>query len=1569
MPARPRKPRSTTRSPAAVKPAAASAIGKRPPTDPAAFLQHVRALSNRQAEVRSLVTAELTRQKTARAKAAKQPIPPRVTRAIYLKALDTWKTAALARLQDLQANRTSETARSRPIPTAHQPEVANLKRRLVVGLSKNSAHVSTLQGAQRRWHLAAKAAREGIHVRRDKAREVLGQPLRPDARLHLKVAHATFMVEGNSPRVRKELREAAQQMPKSKGLAYWLARYEVMAGRYPAAFDAVKGAKDYTPVRHTMLPLLDPSSAEAPWLSWPCNFYTYRYSLATDDQLRGMQAALAALTNDPNVVQTWLSLGIPQAALDQLKDRANDGGKAIASLLLWNQANVDFTRSKYASAVRNYEDCQRAIVDYFAARYPDLNLPIPAPPDDSGSDISPEQQLESALDRLAGGLIRYDAPTRQIWTFFRERYMTVTLEELHTHDWRRPNVVPLAYEFATPLPNYGQSTDFATALARLLIQMGILKSLQTYGEKVEEKLDAPLLAIALVFCPMAIAEANRLRRHFDEGLSQCRQLLNRHSGYKILSEVIEKPFVKILKAQILLDKADAQYKARAMAASPATDSNGSLKYQGLEAAETYQGVLTAFEDQGQYVNRVNAGVEAMTAQLQSILQHTFHPVAVSQPVPGSLPPLTVADRATFGLVGKKITVETIVSRTGDYPEPDRRIRPHEPLIAIEAPGGGEPAPVLLETNPVVYALLLEARSRLLQMESGLNYLGYSDAYVPPWRFQFLLDRARYYAEHAKNAQREYLNFLGNAEREEFQELTAAQSVEMEKSNIRIETARVEQSRAEVTAAQESQELAQVTAVNAQLRIDRYVQFDERMNDLESDSFWGSVLGGAAMIGLGVAAAAFAPGALTLGAGLLAAGQAGLPAAMNVLGTRNSNSKEGEKRALELYNLGLAQVEAEQSAQVAAANRRVAEAGLLVTGTQRAAAVLRHEFALHNLAYLRNRTLNAELWYRLASSIRGVADTYLRYGIEMAFLAEQAYEFEADKRMDVVRFDYDVSDLGDMLAGDFLLRDLDTLEQDLIVSQRIRQQQVRYVLSLAREFPEALQELRNNGRMTFTLRLEQLERRFPGLFNMRILSVEVFPLALMDATRFSLELTHLGTGQVRLKTQPTDQPDTTASDWLQGLESVWSVRWRTMGPETAIFSGLTRQDLAGLSPVVVANQRGAFEGLPGAGSWQVDLSMKENRIVPDTLADLLITFTLSGYHDPTLRDAVDHAPRKALATTTWFSAHESFPDAYYEFNRTGEMQWQVTSDLIELQGQADELQNVAVVCVPSQKRPELGRLMCTYPVELEVDSGGQVTMLRELPLFSFTTNGLDLDATFNTPAGSTVTLDFGDGTGLADSSALPHAYARPGRYDVLVRISSNGRLTEYRAAVVVSRQHTAPPPCTALPQLHTNVAAGKVTLEPILQVPSGESLMASWRMDGIEADAGSNPVTFTVDVPAPGTTRRYVLRFSAVRPLQARFHSRQRYLPSVQLDVEGLHLATSRTFDVATGNETTASLNAFGQHVFGGVSALSPIDSWTLEFPLDDNLCLLSVSPGDSKQHDLGELSDVFLTLEYKVREN
>ena len=157
---------------------------------------------------------------------------------------------------------------------------------------------------------------------------------------------------------------------------------------------------------------------------------------------------------------------------------------------------------------------------------------------------------------------------------------------------------------------------------------------------------------------------------------------------------------------------------------------------------------------------------------------------------------------------------------------------------------------------------------------------------------------------------------------------------------------------------------------------------------------------------------------------------------------------------------------------------------------------------------------------------------------------------------------------------------------------------------------------------------------------------------------------------------------------------------------------------------------------------------------------------------------------------------------------------------------------------------------------------------------------------------------------------------------------------------------------------------ELELKPSFQPQPAESLSVTWRIDNQEPDAGSDPVTFTLD---PG---RYVLRFSAIRPLTARFYSQQRFTHTAPLPLKGLLLTTNRTFDVVTGAETTVNLNAFGQHVFGpGAGAtLSPTDRWTLELPLEDNPCLVSVTSIDHKQHDLGELRDVFLALEYKVRD-
>ena len=251
-----------------------------------------------------------------------------------------------------------------------------------------------------------------------------------------------------------------------------------------------------------------------------------------------------------------------------------------------------------------------------------------------------------------------------------------------------------------------------------------------------------------------------------------------------------------------------------------------------------------------------------------------------------------------------------------------------------------------------------------------------------------------------------------------------------------------------------------------------------------------------------------------------------------------------------------------------------------------------------------------------------------------------------------------------------------------------------MLSMAREFPAALEELRENGKVNFLLRLEQIEKRFPGLYNVRVGMVDVLPVALMDSTRFSLDLTHTGSGQLRIKGQP-DVPLGMPSesvfnvsdlpladyDWTKTPKELWPVKILVNEPETAVFSGLSRQDAASAFPVASSGQRNAFEGRGLAGGWQIDMSARENQVVPDSLADLLITFTVSGYHDSGLRKAIDGAKPQTTALTSFLSAQQIFPDAFYDFSRTGRMVWKVPREMLVSSGDLGRLRNIGMSLRP------------------------------------------------------------------------------------------------------------------------------------------------------------------------------------------------------------------------------------------------------------------------------------------------
>ena len=588
-------------------------------------------------------------------------------------------------------------------------------------------------------------------------------------------------------------------------------------------------------------------------------------------------------------------------------------------------------------------------------------------------------------------------------------------------------------------------------------------------------------------------------------------------------------------------------------------------------------------------------------------------------------------------------------------------------------------------------------------------------------------------------------------------------------------------------------------------------------------------------------------------------------------------------------------------------------------------------------------------------------------IHLAYLAEQACEFETDKQINVIRFDYDQSEVGNFLAGDFLMRDLDTLEQDLIVNQRARQQEVRHVLSLAREFPEALQELRDNGKMTFSLVLEQIERRFPGLFNARLGAVDVLPVALMDSTRFSLELTQTGSGTVRLPEQPGDAPvslPANVSAQERALETSWRQRIRMNGPETAIFSGLSRQEANSVFPFMSNGRRNAFEGRPAASTWQLDLSMRENQVVPGTLADLLITFTLSGYYDSGLRTAQEKIARSSTVLTKWISARQTFPDAYYEFNRTGKMNWNVTADQLTLTGSAGRLRNLGVLLLPAPRRIQFGRLQATNQIDFRIQADGTLDVLSEIPEITFVLgaggNPLQLSAQVTLRAGAQPRWDFGDGKRPETVTSAVHIYDRPGNYEITLRVVRNGRLTEFKAEVALSRtlNQQLKPPVTAFPRF--TKAAGTAT--PLIATVDGD-VVASWKLNGQDTLKG-NEVSFAQ--LAPGD---YTLFYRAMRKLNGRVYANQRFLPEESgLLMESLNLTSNRRFNDQSGVELpNPSPTLLTKRLFPDTGTeISPVDDWVFELTGADNQFLQTVSNNDVLQNDFSSLQDLVLALEYEV---
>lgn len=938
-----------------------------------------------------------------------------------LDSLRTWHNQAWLYFHDLTARRKGIARGSQPFSDALEIQVRELNGYLLEELLDNALIISAIEAAVGRWHAAVDAASEAITLESEYQRsEIIKSqgkkqkgdiPFRhsPFVEAHLRWALATFMLEGNSPRLRKSLTRALETRPDSTEMAYLLARFEVMIGDYANAQRVLQNVERTSKEVQFLGFLVDGSKDVPGWLAHPCNVYTYRYNIFSEGEIKTLADDLYIRSQESD-----------ESSEDA--QRVKMGLKVLACLSSWMTGNRHLEQQAYNEADQAYMDCQKNILEYFRIRYPD-----PFGARKLSADISPN------LVEIAQELIRYQK-SRWIWTAIRRRYGALTLDELYSLDWvREPDRM-----------------GFREDLERGEIAKGTLVD---WLERLFD-VDAFLLTMALVFLPLAMAETHRFRRDFDSALQMCRLVLRRHKELKILSEFIEKPFVKILMAQILLEKADKEFKFGILAGSPAQYADGTFIYQGFKAAETYIGVLQLFEDQGQYVNDVRDGIEELEKDLSLFIEKQLQTSSIGgKDHVSSFIPLSTRTRAEWNGFGEAIPIKNVSMNFNAASFEAPLVGSYASAVDFLSP---EKIPTHKEANPIICALVLQASGQLMKLKSGFGYSDYHRDRAQQGRLTETLDQAYSSIHHASHIHH-ILAGTGRdiATKQQSQE-TLMKCVAAEQMSLRTTMARVERYRQKLSGILHSLSLHQFAMQNYH----EYGNLDhvDTLSQKSDENEQGFI-------------------------------QSGFPEGAVV---RFNKAIKGTMRQLE-----------------------IAKVDFLMTLIDRAGAFLRRDYCVQFMLYQNSRVLSRELVQRLEHHLDEVRERYWRLALQDAYSAESAYNFEFSRSLIAVRSDYRsmISDHGSW-DPDHLLAEFEVFKRDLILTEDL-QQQASVVISLADDFPFAYRALIRSGSAFFTISHDLLECKLPGSGNLRVRSVEVAFESQDGESQANLMLSHLGISQIEV----------------------------------------------------------------------------------------------------------------------------------------------------------------------------------------------------------------------------------------------------------------------------------------------------------------------------------------------------------------------------------------------------------------------------------------------------------------------
>jgi tetratricopeptide (TPR) repeat protein len=532
-------------------------------------------------------------------------------------------------------------------------------------------------------------------------------------------------------------------------------------------------------------------------------------------------------------------------------------------------------------------------------------------------------------------------------------------------------------------------------------------------------------------------------------------------------------------------------------------------------------------------------------------------------------------------------------------------------------------------NPSIAAVVLLAKLNIQNIEDGIDFplLSLAREQVPVFRFDYLQNTARYFAEHAIQAERTYINFKTSAEQEEFQRSMLQNAVDLEAANEQLEIKKVEIAQEQKEAIEANQAYANTQLENAKDLKTEYADVSLEEMALDSEITY---------VGAPTTEYDFS-GYEGYG---ISNGTHRVDEVLRTLTQRRSEIS----REFELNNMDRRISELEAAKKVADEQVDIATKQKEAADIQKNIATLRKQQAEQQLALFDSQEFTPDLWNRLANEIRQISQSYLSQAIVIARLMEQAYEYEVGKAVNIIKPSYNRNDLAGLLGGDFLLQDIDSFTFMRIILGE-KKQPMKEIISLADRYPvQFLRDFQRTGTMGFRTELSDFDRNYPGAYLQRIKRAEVIVEGLIGGGGIHASLTNTGLCLSRMRDG--------------------GIKMRLLQPETLLLSQYRiAADAVIFTPDV--EMLGIFEHSPVSTSWLFELNPAANDIILNYITDIKLVLYYESFFDPNLKPKVleELAVEQTNAGRRTVALRYELFDEFFAFQDTGEVTFTLRSTML------------------------------------------------------------------------------------------------------------------------------------------------------------------------------------------------------------------------------------------------------------------------------------------------------------------